>query len=115
MRNLELVDKSGASLCLPCSHENAAEMPWLKSQKKKTKAFDRGPIEHKLFFLKLFGHRRDIPAKSRDIPPKKFDFPWFRETYRTFWPPPFQVEDPYPTGKYPDSKVWVWVPFSCLV
>ena len=22
------------------------------------------------FFLKLFGHRRDIPAKSRDIPPK---------------------------------------------
>ena len=27
-------------------------------------------IEHKLFFLKLFGHLRDIPAKSRDIPPK---------------------------------------------
>ena len=28
-------------------------------------------IEHKLFFLKIFGHPRDIPAKPRDIPPKK--------------------------------------------
>ena len=27
------------------------------------------------FFLKLFGHPRDIPAKSRDIPPKSFWFP----------------------------------------
>ena len=34
-------------------------------------------MEHKLFFLKLFGHRRDIRAKSRDIPPKKFGFPGF--------------------------------------
>ena len=25
------------------------------------------------------------------------------------------MEDPYPTGKYPDSKVWVWVPFSSLI
>ena len=24
------------------------------------------------------------------------------------------MEDPYPTGKYPDQKVWVWVPFSSL-
>ena len=40
------------------------------------------------FFLKLFGHLRDIPAKSRDIPPKKFGFPGFEGTYRTFWPPP---------------------------
>ena len=71
-----------------------------------------GPkIEHKLFFLKLFGHFRDIPAKSRDIPPKKVWFPWFRGTYRTFWPPPLHVEDPHPTRKYPDQKVWVWVPF----
>ena len=71
-------------------------------------------IEHKLFFLRLFGHRRDIPAKSRDIPPQKVWFPWFRGTYRTFWPQPFRVEDPHPTGKYRDSKVWVCAPFSCL-
>ena len=57
------------------------------------------------FFLKLFGHRRHIPAKSRDIPPKEVWFPWFRGTYRTFWPPPLHVEDPYTTGKYPGSKV----------
>ena len=24
------------------------------------------------------------------------------------------MEDPHPTRKYLDSKVWVWVPFSCL-
>ena len=39
----------------------------------------------------------------------------FRGTYRTFWPPPFHVENRYPTGKYPDQKVWVWVPFSSLI
>ena len=31
------------------------------------------------------------------------------------WPPPVDVEDPYPNGKYPDSKVWVWVPFPWLI
>ena len=34
-----------------------------------------------------------ISLVSRDIP--------------NFWAPPLHVEDPYPTGKYPDSKVWV--------
>ena len=42
------------------------------------------------FFLKLFGHRRDIPAKSWDFPPQKFDFLGFEI--------------------YLDQKVWVWVP-----
>ena len=77
--------------------------------------FCRGPkLNTNFFFLKLFGHSRDIPAKSRDIPPKKVWFPWLRGTYRTLWPPPLHVEDPHPARKYPDSKVWVWVPFSRL-
>ena len=50
-------------------------------------------IEHKLLFLKLFGRPWDIPGK---IPAKKFGFPVFRRTYRTFWPSPLQVEDPHP-------------------
>ena len=67
------------------------------------------------FFSQTFrAFSRDIPAKSRDIPQKKKWFPWFRGTYRTFGPPPLHVEDPHPTRKYPDAKVWVWVPFSCL-
>ena len=38
----------------------------------------RGPkIEQELFFLKLFGHSRDIPAKIPVYPPKQFDFPGF--------------------------------------
>ena len=72
----------------------------------------QGPkFEHKLFFLLLFGHRRDIPAKSRDIPPKKFDFPGFNGHTELFGPPPLHVEDTHPTRRYPDSKVWVWVRF----
>ena len=59
-------------------------------------------IEPKLFFLNLFGRFREIPAKSRDIPPKKFDSLGFEGT---FGPPPLHVEDPHPTRKYPDSKV----------
>ena len=66
------------------------------------------------FVLKLFGHFRDIPAKFPGYPAQKVWFPWFRGAYRTFWPPPLHVEDPYPTGKYPDSKVWVCALFSCL-
>ena len=62
------------------------------------------------FFL---GRLRDIPAKSRDIPPKSF-VSLFRGTYRTFQPQPLHVENPHPTGGYPDPKAWVWVPFSSL-
>ena len=69
---------------------------------------------NKLVFLKLFGHLRDIPTKSRDIPPKKFGNPGFRGTYRTFRPPPLHVEDPHPIGGYLDPKVWVWVLFSWI-
>ena len=61
-------------------------------------------IEPKLFFLKLFGRFRDIPAKSRDIPPKKFDFLGFEAHIELFGPPPLHVEDPHPTRGYPDPK-----------
>ena len=69
------------------------------------------------FVLKLFGHRRDILAKSRDIPPKKFDFPGFEGhaelfgTHPLTWRRPLPLED----KKFPDQKVWVWVPFSSLI
>ena len=66
-------------------------------------------------FLKLFGHFWDIPAKFRDIPPKRFGFPGF-EGHTELFAPPLHLKDPHPTaaGRYPDQKVWVWVPFSCL-
>ena len=48
------------------------------------------------FFLKLFGHRRDIPAKSRDIPPKKFDFPGFEGHTGLFGPHPSTWKTPTP-------------------
>ena len=47
----------------------------------------------------------EIPEISQQNPgmsrPKKIWFPWFRGTYRTFWPPrwapPLHAEDPHPT------------------
>ena len=66
--------------------------------------FGRQKLNTNFFFLKLFGHRRDIPAKSRDIPPKKFDFPGFEGHTELFWPPPLHVEDPYPIQKISGLK-----------
>ena len=68
----------------------------------------------KRFFLKLFGRLRDIPAKSGTSRQKSL-VPWFRGTCRTFRPPPFHMENPHPTGGYPDPKVWVWVPFETIL
>ena len=48
------------------------------------------------FFLKLFGHLRDIPAKSRDIPLKKFGFPGFEGHTERFGPHPFTWKTPTP-------------------
>ena len=47
-------------------------------------------------FLKLFRHFRGIPAKSRDIPPKKFDFPGFEGHAELFGPHPFTRKTPTP-------------------
>ena len=44
------------------------------------------------------------PGKVPGYPAKKVWFPWFRGTYRTFWPPPLEVEDPHPNRQYPDPK-----------
>ena len=65
-------------------------------------------------FRKLFGHPQDIPAKSRDIPPKMLISLVSRDI-PNFWRPPHHVEDSYPTGKNPDSKVWVCALFSCMI
>ena len=53
-------------------------------------------IEPKHFFLKLFGRFRDIPAKSRDIPPKKFDSLGFGGHKELFGPHPFTWKTPTP-------------------
>ena len=66
--------------------------------------------EHELFFLKLFGRPRDIPAKAPDILPKSL-VSLGVEGHAEL---PLHVKDPHPTRRYPDKKIWVWVPFSCL-
>ena len=56
-------------------------------------------IEHKLVFLKLFRHP-GISRQNSGVSRKVSLISWFRGTYRTFWPPPLHMEDPYRTGKY---------------
>ena len=63
------------------------------------------------FFSQTFRAPPGYPGKIAGYPAQKVWFPWFRGTYRTFRPPLLHVEDPHPTAKYPDPKVWVWVPF----
>ena len=63
-------------------------------------------IEQELHFLKRFGHFRDIPAKSRDISPKSLISLVSRDISNFLAPTPSRGR-PLPTGKYPDSKVWV--------
>ena len=66
------------------------------------------------FFSQTFRALLGYPSKIPGYPAKKVWFPWFRGTYRTFWPPPLHVEEPHPTRKKLDPKIWVWVPFSSL-
>ena len=63
------------------------------------------------FFFSNFSGALGI---SRDIPPKKFDFPGSEGHAELFGPPPLQEEDPHPAQRYPDQKVCVWVRFSSL-
>ena len=61
-------------------------------------------IEHKLFFFELFGHFRDIPAKSRDIPPKSLVFLGFKGHTKLSGPHPFTWKTPTPLEDYRTKK-----------
>ena len=63
------------------------------------------------FFAQTFRAPPGCPGKSPGYPAKRVWIPWLRGTYRTFWPPPLHVKETHPTGRFPDQKVWVWVPF----
>ena len=69
-----------------------------------------GPKLNTNSFFSNFSGTLDIPPKSQDIPPKSLDFEGHAELFGRH---PFHVEDPdpHPTRRYPDQKVWVWVPF----
>ena len=74
----------------------------------------RGQKLNTNFFSQTFWPPPGYPSKISGYPAKKVWFSLVSRDIRTFWPPPLHVEDPYPTGTYPDSKVWVCALFSCL-
>ena len=55
------------------------------------------------FFLKLFGHTRETPGKSRDIPPKSF-FPWVSKDIPKFLAPHRSRGTPAPHPKISRPK-----------
>ena len=56
-----------------------------------------GPKSNTFFVLSNFsGFCRNIPAKPRDIPPKKFGFPGLEGHTELFGPHPIHEEDPHP-------------------
>ena len=66
-------------------------------------------------FSQTFRAPPGYPSKIPEyIPPKKFDFPDFEGHTELFGPHPFKWKTPYPSRKYPDSRVWVCALFSCL-
>ena len=76
-----------------------------------------GEISRELNTNFLFSSFSSAPGISRPIPGisrQKFGFPGLRGAYRTFWPPPLHVEEPHPTWRYPDPKVWVCALFLAL-
>ena len=75
-----------------------------------------GPkIEPKHFLLKLFGRFRDIPAKSRDIPLKKFDSLGFEGHTELFGPHPFTWQTPTPPENIRTQKFrFGFFPSACM-
>ena len=68
-----------------------------RSENNGKTAQSTGPkLNTNFFFIKLFGRSRDIPAKSRDIPPKRFCFPGFEGHTELFGPHPFTWKTPTP-------------------
>ena len=66
--------------------------------------------EHGFYFLKLFGHLRDIPAK---IWPKVW-FPWVSKDIPNLLAPALSSGRPTPHRKISGPKSRVCVPFLCL-
>ena len=89
-------------------HENKIKIRFSRKPSLGTK------IEHKLFFLNFLGAPGISLAKA-GISRQKVWFPWVLKDIPNFSAPPLHVEDPHPTRRYPDQKVWVWVPFSSLI
>ena len=71
---------------------NLIKSPIFRNAPCKTACLYNAPSMHTAD--KLFGQLWDIPAQSRDVPPKKFGFPGLRGTYRTFWPTPSRFRPP---------------------
>ena len=98
--------------------EEKGPFPQISSDLLKPQSLKPPFAALQFFFSNLSGTSGISRQKSQDIPPKSLVFLGFKGHTELFGPhpfkwktPPLQVEDPHPTQRYPDQKVWVWVIF----
>ena len=82
---------------------------------KTSRSWSRGrELNTNLYFLKLFGHPRDIPAKSRDIAPKSLVSLDFGGHTELLGPHPFTWKTPTPPENIRTKKFGFGFLFSSL-
>ena len=74
----------------------------------------RGQKLNPKFFFSNFSGTAGISQQNPGISRQKSLISLLSRGIPNFLPPPLHVEDPHPTGRYPDPKVWVWVRFSSM-
>ena len=66
------------------------------------------------FFFSNFSGTPGMSRQNPRISRQKVWLPWVSKNIPNFLAPTLHVEAPHPTRRFPDQKVWVWVPFASL-
>ena len=85
------------------SHFCSGFLFWIRGQE----------LNANIFFSNFLGTSGISRQNSRDMPPRNFGFLCSEGHTELLVPTPSRGRPP-PTRRYPDAKVWVRVPFSCL-
>ena len=80
---------------------------FLEAPFKCTKPLLQG-MRLEIFFFSNFSGNPGTPRQNPGISRQKVWFPWASKDIANFLAPT-------PTRRYPDQKVWVWIPFSSLI
>ena len=76
---------------------------------------ERGQKLNTDFCFSNFSGAPGYSGKNFGISRQKVWYPWASKDILNFLAPTPHVKEPHPTRRYPDQKVWVWVPFSSLI
>ena len=100
--------------CVQCFAGVPLQHPCLRPIASSSWAPSKGRELNTNFFFSNFSGTPGISRQNPGISRQKSLISLVSRDILNFLAPPLRVEDPYPTGKYPDSKVWVCALFSFL-